>query len=117
MNLPFQLEVGIHTSILIAESLDGDSTAVTRQNAGSAANCVNAGWPGKPEPPEVGGVKAPGGTVLADVIIVFGNFVEMRLSQGAPKTGNDVKAQIASPAIYCRTRLPVIAEPPPLNWP
>ena len=37
-NLPFQPEMGNHTSILMSESLEGVSVAATRQNAGRPAN-------------------------------------------------------------------------------
>src|SRR4029077_2129222 len=74
--LPFQPEAGIQTSILILESLLGFTVAVTRQKAGRLAN-------GLPRaPPPVGAVNAPAATVLADVIVVFGNDREARLSHG-----------------------------------
>src|ERR1700680_3715364 len=94
-NVPFQPEIGIHTSILMSESLDGDRVAVTRQKAGRVANWVNAGCPPIPEPPNVGGVKVPGSTVFADAIVVLGNLIEARLSQDAARTGNAVKVKIA----------------------
>src|SRR5437867_6665643 len=47
-NFPFQFASGIHTSILISESLDGFSVAATLQNAGSClkiAFCCAVTWP------------------------------------------------------------------------
>src|SRR5258708_2896444 len=78
--LPFQPAAGIQTSILMSESLVGLSVAVTRQNAGRFLN----GAVGSPRPPPpAGGVKAPAATVAAEVIVVFGNDREARLSHDA----------------------------------
>jgi hypothetical protein len=60
----------------MSESLEGVRVAVTRQKAGRFENCEAALAP----PPAVGGVKAPAATVFADVIVVFGNLREARLS-------------------------------------
>src|SRR6266571_5360945 len=75
--LPFQPVTGIHTSILMSESLVGFRVAVTRQKAGRFLN----GAPTSPRPPPpAGGVNAPAPTVAADVIVVFGKDREARLS-------------------------------------
>ena len=111
-NLPFQPDAGIHTSMAMAESLDGDSVAATLQNAGSVLNCVNAGCPGNPPPAGVGGVKVPAATRFANVIIVFGNFAKRRLSQGAARAGDAVSAKVASPAKDRRISLTTMDKPP-----
>src|SRR5438270_13152075 len=63
-NLPFQPEVGNHTSILISESLVGFSVAATRQNA-DRLRCACALR-------ALGGVKPPASTDCAIVIVAFG---------------------------------------------
>src|SRR2546426_12578878 len=81
--LPFQPVAGIHTSILISDSLVGFRVAVTRQKAGRFLNGAAA----SPRPPlPAGGVKAPAATVAADVIVVLGNDREARLSHGTAAT-------------------------------
>src|SRR3954471_22608395 len=86
-SLPFQpepaapepcAEAGIHTSTLISESLDGLSVAAMRQNDGRSAN----GFAPRPRA-GAGGVKPPGATVCAIVIVVFGRFSAARLSHPA----------------------------------
>src|SRR5437879_9472977 len=88
-NFPFHPQTGSQTSILMSESLEGANTAPTRQNPGRVENCEAAG------PPAVGGVKAPAATVFADVIVVFGNLREARLSQDAASPGDAVRESIA----------------------
>src|SRR5262249_3451831 len=76
-NLPFQLvATGIHSSILMSESLEGLSVAWIRQKAGRFEN----GLPGGP-PLTGGGVKAPAATFSARVIIVLGRDTLARSSQ------------------------------------
>jgi len=82
--LPFQPVTGIHTSILMSDSLVGFRVAVTRQKAGRFLNGAAA----SPRPPvPAGGVKAPAATVAADVIVVFGNDREpgSRTAQRLPR--------------------------------
>src|ERR1700687_5838240 len=88
----------------MSESLEGLRVAATRQKAGRVKNCETA----MAAPPGVGGVKVPAATVFADVIVVFGNLIETRLSQDAAKTGNAVKVKIASTAKHFRTFLAAI---------
>src|SRR5689334_10820554 len=66
-NFPFQPDAGSHTSILMSESAEGASVAVTRQNAGSFAKRGTAGAAGP------GGVNAPGATCCAAVIFALGS--------------------------------------------
>src|SRR5919201_6145864 len=69
-NLPFHPDAGIHTSILMSESADGESVAVTRQNAGSVATAAGGGAPG----PDVGSVSFPASTASALEIVVLASF-------------------------------------------
>src|SRR2546428_13080976 len=78
----------------MSESLEGVRVAATRQKGGRVENCEAA----IAEPPGVGGVKAPAATVFADVIVVFGNLREARLSQGAARAGDGVRAAITRTA-------------------
>src|SRR6266850_2973583 len=76
-SFPFQPEeAGNQTSIVISESLDGFSVAATRQNAGRLAY-------ENPRPRAAGLTNAPGGTVCASVIVVFGSESAARLSHVA----------------------------------
>src|ERR1051326_3137212 len=70
MNFPFQPVAGIHTSILMSESLLGTRVALTRQNAGRSRM--------GPRPP--GGVK-PAATDSAPLILTSARDIEPRLSQ------------------------------------
>ena len=63
----------------MSESLEGVRVAATRQKAGTFENCEAK----VVEPPDEGGIKAPAATVFADVIVVFGNLREARLSHDA----------------------------------
>src|ERR1035437_1941137 len=78
----------------MSESLEGVRVAATRQKAGRVENreAVVA------EPPAVGSVKAPAATVFADVIVAFGSLREVRLSQGAARTGDTVRPAITRTA-------------------
>ena len=62
-NLPFQPANGIHTSILMSESVDGLIVAATRQNAGRGVNVVTG-------PAALGGLNAPAPTRCAAVTVV-----------------------------------------------
>src|SRR6187399_128101 len=59
-SLPFHPETGSHTSILMSESLDGLSVAVTRHIAGRLANACGAF--GTPPAGEAGGLNSPAPT-------------------------------------------------------
>src|SRR5450631_427383 len=87
----------------MSESLEGLRVAATRQKAGRAKNCETA-----TALPGVGCVKVPAATVFADVIVMFGNLIETRLSQDAARTGNALKVKIASTAKNFRTFLAAI---------
>src|SRR5215831_2665462 len=78
----------------MSESFEGFSVAVTRQNAGTAANRE----PFVTAPAGVGGVNAPASTVLANVMVVFGSAREPRLSQVAAVTGDALNASITASA-------------------
>src|SRR5215831_5689753 len=80
-NLPFQPETGSQTSTLMSESLLGASVAVTRQKDGSSEKTPAVGP--RPCRPPTGGANAPAATVCASVIVVFGSFSDVRLSQAA----------------------------------
>src|SRR5215831_3351615 len=75
-SFPFQPVSGIHTSILISESLVGLTVAATRQNAGRFLKAS------APRPPC--GVKPPGGTCCARVIVVLGKVRFRTLSHVPP---------------------------------
>jgi hypothetical protein len=76
-SFPFQFCEGSQTSILISESLEGFSVAVTRQNAGKSLSGI-----GVPRAP-AGGVNSPAAIVFADVIVVLGSLSPPRLSHVA----------------------------------
>ena len=84
---PFQPEVGIQTSILMSESLDGFTCAVTRQKAGTFLKSRG--------PYAAGSVNAPACTTWANVIVVSGSASVARLSQVAEANGHE-KNQILS---------------------
>src|SRR5262249_50561675 len=81
-NLPFQLDAGNHTSILISESLVGFMVAATWQNAGKSVNCAPPPRPPPARPPPPG-ENAPAATDCAIVMVVSGSFRLARLSHGA----------------------------------
>src|SRR5215510_12601475 len=87
-NFPFQLDAGIHTSILMSESGVGFTVAAMRQKAGRSANCAPP-----PRPPPPAGANAPAATVCASVIVVSASFREDRLSQGAADTGRTLNTR------------------------
>src|SRR2546425_5622639 len=91
-NLPFQLEAGSQTSILISESVDGRNVAATRQNSGRSRS--TAAGPPAPRAP-AGGVKAPAAMVCASVIVLSGNFRPARLSHDAARADGAVKTNRA----------------------
>src|SRR5438552_18717991 len=104
-SFPFQpAEAGNQTSILISESLDGFSVAARRQNAGRLAY-------ENPRPrPTAGLTKAPGDTVCASVIVVFGSESAARLSHVAAIALVETRVVIAaSPARAAspETRAPI----------
>src|SRR5262245_58018166 len=74
--LPFQPDAGIHTSILISESLVGFNVAATRQNSGTSLKAA------APRAPAPGGVNWPAATVCTVVTVVLGSEKDLRLSQG-----------------------------------
>src|SRR5271170_6024912 len=80
----FQPETGSQTSILMSESDDGASVAITRQNSGRPLK--GARLTGNP-PGAAGGVKAPAATLRAEVIVTFGRLTLERLSQVDPPVG------------------------------
>jgi len=82
-NLPFQLASGIHTSILMSESVDGLNVAATRQNADGWAIC-----------PVTGEENVPVATDCANVILVFGNESAWRLSQVAARDAEPMQRTI-----------------------
>src|SRR5580704_14504899 len=72
-NFPFQSAIGSQISILMSESDEGVSVAVTRQKVGSWPNCGVAGSvPGR--------ANFPAGTTWVSVIEVFGSAKDDRLS-------------------------------------
>src|SRR5437762_10996488 len=74
-NFPFQSAAGSQTSILMSDSDEGASVAVTRQKVGSWPNCGAAGLvPGR--------VNAPACTMWARVIEVFGSARDDKLWHG-----------------------------------
>src|SRR5579864_1476809 len=70
-NFRFQPEAGSHTSTLMSESVEGFKVAVTRQKAGRSFRGFA----------DAGGVKAPGATDEAMVMVVSGNDSDARFSQ------------------------------------
>src|SRR5262245_50213316 len=91
-NLPFQLDAGSHSSILMSESAVGLSVAATRQNAGRSAN-------GLPPPRPPGCENAPAATASAAVIVAFGSAADARLSHVAARAAVAVNVEqaIANP--------------------
>ena len=105
-NLRFHPAAGIHSSILIAESVLGISVAVTRQKAGRSANgelgpppraprpCAPAAAPragaaggAAPPRPAGNGANFPASTRFASVIVVCGSANDARLSHEAAAAG------------------------------
>src|SRR5215472_17535946 len=87
-NLPFQLDAGIQTSILMSESAVGFSVAAIRQNAGRSPNGFSPPRPARPPP---AGLYAPAATASAVVIVAFGSFSDARLSHVAAEAGSATK--------------------------
>ena len=80
MNFPFQSD-GIHTSNLIAESVDGVMVPATRQNAGkSAAATIGSAPRGPAAPNGRGGANVPGDTDCARVMVASGSANDARLA-------------------------------------
>src|ERR1700722_180505 len=77
----FQPDAGSQTSILISESLEGVSVAITRQKAGRPLKSSAFDRPG---PGTAGGVNAPAATLCADVMVTFGRLSLERLSHVDP---------------------------------
>src|SRR5581483_12192327 len=86
-NLPFQLVFGNQTSIRIAESLIGVSSAVTRQKAGRPV--IGA-------PP--GGTNTPLSLSVADVTVPWCSGSPARLVQGVAAAGVAKKTAAVSRA-------------------
>src|ERR1700733_14739697 len=80
----FQPEAGSQTSILMSESLDGASVAITRQKAGRPLKRAVFGRPG---PGAAGGIKAPAAMLWADVMVTWGRLSRERLSHVEPPVG------------------------------
>src|SRR5260370_20197740 len=78
--LPFQPEAGSQTSILMSESFEGLSSAVTRQNAGAFLNAGGAAV-------LPGGVNAPAATDSAEVMAAPGSLKALKSSHGPAKAG------------------------------
>src|SRR5579862_4207344 len=77
----FQPAADSQTSILMSESLDGVSVAMTRQKAGRPLKSSAFDRPG---PGTAGGVNAPAATLCADVMVTFGKLSLERLSHVDP---------------------------------
>lgn len=71
----------------MSESAEGFRLAATRRNAGSALNTRGAFAGGGAPLAGAGGVKAPGSTVCACVIVVFGNASDDSRSHDGPAFG------------------------------
>jgi hypothetical protein len=85
------LASGIHTSILMSESVDGFNVAATRQNAGS---CLKSAAGSASPRPVTGDENAPAATDCANVIVVFGNESGWSLSQTAARDAEPVQRAI-----------------------
>src|SRR5579862_9905364 len=97
-NFPFQAEAGSQTSMLMCESLVGESVAATRQNAGSADK--------SPASPCASGLKAPAGTSAATVIAACGSATFAR-SPHAPSAALAVTRR-ADKKEHARTTAPAV---------
>src|SRR6516225_6367485 len=86
--LPFQPVTGIHTSILISESLAGLSSAVTRQKAGASLNTAGFGA-------GLGNSNAPAATTCADVMVVSGSLSVLKLSHVEASAGDAAKTNVS----------------------
>src|SRR5215831_16861427 len=94
--LPFQPATGIHTSILMSESLAGLISAVTRQRAGASLNTAGFGA-------GLGSSNAPAATTCADVMVVSGSLRALKLSHVEASTGDVPRtAKDSSPQILIR---------------
>src|ERR1700683_1630333 len=86
-SLPFQPDTGIHTSILISESLVGMEVAETRQNAGRSLKFGPAA-PGNGGGAPAGIVNWPAEIGCARVMVVCGIASDFRLSHVAAASGS-----------------------------
>ena len=77
----------------MCESRDGAIVACTRQNAGSRSKDLKNS--AERRPPR-GRRNAPGATICAFVIVVFGRFNFARLSQDAARAANGAATQRAA---------------------
>src|SRR5262245_24369343 len=114
-NLPFhEGAAGIHSSILMSESLEGLSVAVTRQNAGRPAN-----WVGPRRRPVGGGTYAPAATVSAAVIVVLESESDRRLSHVAAPAGDASIVTAIRPAEIIAGKYRIISpvSPSVVAWP
>ena len=93
---------------MMSESLEGVSVAATRQKAGTFENCEAA----VVEPPGADGIKAPAATVFADVIVVFGNLREARLSHDAADADTAAMRTQKRRRRRCLTEVDIILCPP-----
>src|ERR1051325_682821 len=110
-NFSFHPAAGIHSSILISESLLGFTVWAPRQNAGRSSNPPALPLPFAPPPPAA--VKPPAGTACAALIVVLGSVSELRLSQDAASAGraaNRINATRHRPALP--RELLIILSPP-----
>src|SRR5262245_23888463 len=83
-NFAFQPDMGSHTSILMSESLDGVSVAVTRQKAGSLAKIGSGPLAGCAP----GAVNVPAATGCALVTFALGRLSAAIDSQVAASAGD-----------------------------
>src|SRR5580692_794667 len=79
-SFPFHPEAGIHTSILMSESLVGFSVAATRQMAGRSPK-FGGGAPGNAGTAPAGRVNCPAATACAKVTLECGSARLAKLSQ------------------------------------
>src|SRR5580700_7999542 len=93
----FQPDAGSQTSILMSESDDGASVAMTRQNSGTLLKGAGLpkGPPGGPAGP-AGGVKAPAATLCAELMVTLGRLTLERVSQVEPPVGAPIKEAAGS---------------------
>src|SRR5580692_12659836 len=99
MNLLFQFAVGIQTSNLISESVEGLVTAATLQNSGRSFAETKVRPPRGPGAgKEEGGSKAPAVTICANLIAVSGSFRAARFSQLAALEGIELNTVLRARA-------------------
>src|SRR5688572_25386608 len=96
-NLPFHPDAGNQISVLMSESLDGVSVAVTRQNGGNREKALPAAPP-RPDP--TGEVNAPAATTCAESILELGRATLARFWHAvAAREGVDVNHAVINSEI------------------